>query len=369
MVGPRPRRENGGMDTPNDFQTTVRQMWDTRPPRIPKDQGGNALLGGVCEGIGARYRIDPVLVRIMFVVLGLAFGGGIFAYFLCWMNMPRFGMTVSPGRAIATPKDQLTPIERKERSAGWWLVLGLVVFFPSVSYAGDLRAVVVTAIVLFGAWYLAHRSVPQPPAGLLPSQGALPGDAAVDTSHLTPPEGYPHPGVGTATPPAWDPLGAAPELWHLPDPGPAEPARPAPKASQKWVWIPIGVGIAALTAAVLSTAGSDGAADGSASSIAGDISLAPTSEEGLEDVDSSLGDISLDLSELPALDQPRTIEVSNHLGDIRITLPENAKVKMSCSSNMGSVDCPSGVINADAPGELLELHVSNNLGDTTVTRP
>ena len=75
MVGPRAQRENRSMDTPNDFQTTVRQMWDTRPPRIPKDQGGNALLGGVCEGIGARYRIDPVLVRIMFVVLALAFGG------------------------------------------------------------------------------------------------------------------------------------------------------------------------------------------------------------------------------------------------------------------------------------------------------
>lgn len=43
---------------------TLNQMWDTRPPRIPRNQGGNAMIAGVCEGIGVRYQIDPVLVRV-----------------------------------------------------------------------------------------------------------------------------------------------------------------------------------------------------------------------------------------------------------------------------------------------------------------
>lgn len=60
------------------------------------------------------------------------------------------------------------PIERKERSTGWWLVIGLLIFCPSISYAADLRAVLITAIVCFGAWHLAYCRTPVPPAGLMP---------------------------------------------------------------------------------------------------------------------------------------------------------------------------------------------------------
>lgn len=107
--------------TPYDSQTTLQKMWNTRPRRIPQDQGGNAMIAGVCEGIGARYRLDPVLVRLIFVALSLVFGGGVFVYLLCWLCMPRYGMKVSPGRAIATPKAQLAPIERT-----WiWIPIGV----------------------------------------------------------------------------------------------------------------------------------------------------------------------------------------------------------------------------------------------------
>lgn len=255
--------------TPYDSQSTLQKMWNTRPPRIPKDQGGNAMIAGVCEGIGARYRLDPVLVRLIFVALSLVFGGGLFVYFLCWLCMPRYGMKVSPGRAIATPKAQLAPIERKERSTGWWLVIGLLIFCPSVSYAADARAVLIAALVCFAAWYLAYRRAPEPPTGLMPGSSFMLDDAPF--APTTPPAGsYPYPGnystgstaapaesypyqsAGGNTPPAWDPLGAAPQLWHLPDPSVyPEPTRPAPKASRAWIWIPIGVAAALLTGAAL----------------------------------------------------------------------------------------------------------------------
>lgn len=236
--------------SPNDPQTTLQRMWNTRPPRIPKDQGGNAMIAGVCTGIGARYRLDPVLIRLIFVAVSLVFGCGIFIYLLCWLCMPRYGMKVSPGRAIATAKNELAPIERKERSTGWWLVIGLLIFCPSVSYAADLRAVLITAIVCFGAWYLAYRRAPEPPAGLMPGSSSMLHDATFDPTTPQPSE-YPHPG-SNATPPAWDPLGAAPQLWHLPDPSVyPEPAKPAPKASRAWIWIPIGVAAVLLTGAAL----------------------------------------------------------------------------------------------------------------------
>ena len=99
---------------------TLTQMWDTRPPRIPKDQGGKAGIGGVCEGIGARFHIDPTFVRVVFVALSLAFGGGIFLYLLCWINMPRFGLTRSPwaGCVRADPSRTTSPRPKPAWTSG-----------------------------------------------------------------------------------------------------------------------------------------------------------------------------------------------------------------------------------------------------------
>lgn len=164
--------------SPKAARTTLQQMWQTRPPRIPEDQGSNAVIAGVCAGIGARYQIDPTFIRVFFIGLSLIFGGGIFAYLLCWMCMPRFGMTLSPGKAIIIPSTELSAAERKERTTGWGLVIGLILFVPSVSAIGDLRAVLVTTIVCLGAWFLAHRRMPLPPAGLLAGKTSPPPSPA-----------------------------------------------------------------------------------------------------------------------------------------------------------------------------------------------
>ena len=52
--------------------------------RNPDDK----LLGGVCSGIGSYFDIDAVWVRLIFVVILLAFGTGIFLYILLWIIMP-----------------------------------------------------------------------------------------------------------------------------------------------------------------------------------------------------------------------------------------------------------------------------------------
>ena len=40
----------------------------------------NAMLAGVCGGIGEYFDIDPTLVRLAWVVLGFCGGVGIWAY-------------------------------------------------------------------------------------------------------------------------------------------------------------------------------------------------------------------------------------------------------------------------------------------------
>lgn len=48
----------------------------------------NKVIAGVCAGIANCFNVDPVLVRIIWLVLLLFFGIGLFAYLLLWVVMP-----------------------------------------------------------------------------------------------------------------------------------------------------------------------------------------------------------------------------------------------------------------------------------------
>ncbi len=47
------------------------------------------ILGGVCAGLGEYFDIDPVLVRVVFVLLALAQGIGFLIYVILWIVMPK----------------------------------------------------------------------------------------------------------------------------------------------------------------------------------------------------------------------------------------------------------------------------------------
>lgn len=51
--------------------------------------GDERILGGVCGGIGEYLGVDPVLIRILWVLGSLAWGSGIIAYILLWIIIPR----------------------------------------------------------------------------------------------------------------------------------------------------------------------------------------------------------------------------------------------------------------------------------------
>jgi len=48
----------------------------------------NRMLAGVCGGLGAYLDIDPVFVRLFFVLLTLGGGGGVLIYLLLWILIP-----------------------------------------------------------------------------------------------------------------------------------------------------------------------------------------------------------------------------------------------------------------------------------------
>ena len=46
------------------------------------------VIGGVCGGLARYFSIDPVLVRLGFVALGLINGLGVLIYLVMWLVVP-----------------------------------------------------------------------------------------------------------------------------------------------------------------------------------------------------------------------------------------------------------------------------------------
>jgi phage shock protein C len=57
----------------------------------------DTMVAGVCGGLGQYLGIDPVLIRLFFVLLTLGGGSGVLIYLICWVVIPLEG-----GAAIAS---------------------------------------------------------------------------------------------------------------------------------------------------------------------------------------------------------------------------------------------------------------------------
>ncbi len=130
------------------------------------------VLGGVAAGLAEYFNLDPVLIRLLFVIFALAGGGGVLLYIIFWIVIPEKPLNLNQNRpAMDTeqkPQDegntyasssgnpqpaQGNPVEKKKRGS---LIGGLVLitvgcifladeFFPNVNF-GDLWPVILIVI-------------------------------------------------------------------------------------------------------------------------------------------------------------------------------------------------------------------------------
>ncbi|MBN9644064.1 PspC domain-containing protein [Corynebacterium mendelii] len=443
---------------------TVAQMWATRPPRFPTDQGGNGKIAGVCEGISQRYLIDVSLVRILFIVATVFGGAGIPVYTFLWLVSPRWSVPVAPYQALVLKTDR--PIVKKERTLAVLLGIALLIFTTDghVNLLSIVDTIhVITSLLLHVfltglIWMTLHKRTPVPPRGTdirqfrwadqtpapgfgsttgAPSSGPHPQQTAATGddntgSAATYPDGTADTGgpadnrqddlfadiTGDArrTPPSWDPLGAAPFAWDLPEPPPAPSAAPEKKHSP-WVtlgWI-LGValvlvsgfmvvflgitsviipflllgcllivglvarksgkiavilaGLLAVVALVNFAAGvTTGTDDNTVTATNGDRSVVVTDATSAEGVIvANLGDIEVDARALQPLDEPATMRITSNMGDARILVPNNVKVSLTCKARFGICNRkgdepgPGG-----AEGELWTIEATSTLGSTTL---
>jgi phage shock protein PspC (stress-responsive transcriptional regulator) len=48
----------------------------------------NRMIAGVCGGIAEYFSLDPIIVRLITLLLVLSAGGGLIAYIIAWIVVP-----------------------------------------------------------------------------------------------------------------------------------------------------------------------------------------------------------------------------------------------------------------------------------------
>jgi phage shock protein PspC (stress-responsive transcriptional regulator) len=81
------------MGTPEDFAEEEGTPVPAGAPlkgkkRLYRD-AGNQIIGGVCSGLAAYFNIDPLVVRILMVILFFANGIGLLVYLVLWIAVPK----------------------------------------------------------------------------------------------------------------------------------------------------------------------------------------------------------------------------------------------------------------------------------------
>lgn len=79
----------------------------------------NAVLGGVCAGFANYFGVDPVLIRLAFILMVVLNGFGLVAYVVGWVIMPRADKdATSSGAAGSAATDPAGRIVESVRQAG-----------------------------------------------------------------------------------------------------------------------------------------------------------------------------------------------------------------------------------------------------------
>jgi phage shock protein PspC (stress-responsive transcriptional regulator) len=120
--------------------------WSRRPRRSRNDR----KIAGVAGGLARAFGIDPIIIRIAFVVLAIFGGSGVLLYALCWLLLPADGDQVSALESL---------LGRGQSSVSSLLTVVLIVVV--ISSAGSVFSwglpfwpVVIGAIIVFA---LARR--------------------------------------------------------------------------------------------------------------------------------------------------------------------------------------------------------------------
>jgi phage shock protein PspC (stress-responsive transcriptional regulator) len=401
---------------------TAKDFWANRPRR-PRN---GRIVAGVAAGIGRRYGIDPIIIRIALVVATFFGGAGVLFYLLGWLLLPAEQDEVSAAESLVGRGHSSTP-------PALTILLGIALI-PAIGFFtnADFSTYVVAAALLLGL-FLLHRgradhqyavrptaNPAQMPTGAPMTDTGFKGEPMTDRTRWA---GQP-PVTEPQQPPAWDPLGAAPFAWDLPEPQPAapepEPERPQPRRKSRIGLATVGFAVVAgaamfatnafaphvivgILAGIVGLGMVGGAFLGggrglvplaallccfgailtvshvrNVNNIVSDATYTPTSISAVQpSYDEGIGDLTVDLTQLPNSGTVDT-KVSVGTGNARVLVPANADVVVTCHAPVGTVNCLDmredgannnsirAIQNDPSDNLKITLDVGSSIGDVEV---
>jgi phage shock protein PspC (stress-responsive transcriptional regulator) len=372
------------------------------------------MAAGVCSGIARRYDVDPTLVRVALVVAATFGGSGVLAYIACWFLLPSDGAE-NPRRRGPLGTHGLSRDFHRPGTIGL-VVVAIIALAALPSPAWGSSGLVGAVLLVVGVWAL-HRRTPEPPPGTSVD--------TVGTVSLTKPSVSPTETSGDATtervvPPAWDPLGAAPFAWDLPEP--PDKGAPAPRPARDTalaavvvglalvvgavgtaLWAGAGVsvvtpvriagavlavlavgvvagalrgrrtgltGLAVLVALVVVALGVADRGPDFPSGGVGERNWKPMTERDIaSEYSVTVGKATLDLRSV-SLTSDRTVRVESGVGQVVVDVPRDMDIRTVCRTTVGKQDCASGVQGGDdgTAGPVLTIDASTIAGDIEVRR-
>jgi phage shock protein PspC (stress-responsive transcriptional regulator) len=76
------------VDDEQDNQTTRKNMSTYQTTKRLYRDPDDRVLGGVCGGLGAYFNSDPLLFRILFIIIFFGLGSGLIIYVILWIAIP-----------------------------------------------------------------------------------------------------------------------------------------------------------------------------------------------------------------------------------------------------------------------------------------
>ncbi|MFD6159477.1 PspC domain-containing protein [Nocardia sp. NPDC060256] len=161
-----------GTMTKTSFGDQLQQIWRTRPARLPR-QGP---IAGVAAGFAQRYNVDPVLVRVAFVVSAIFGGSGVVLYLLAWLLFSAAGDESSAAESLVG-KGHSSQSQTKT-------IVLIVALAIAVSTMGPVgvglggSGLISMALMLAG-WWMLHLRNPEPPPGTTSEFSGLIADSGI----------------------------------------------------------------------------------------------------------------------------------------------------------------------------------------------
>jgi len=113
------------------------------------------MLAGVCGGLAEYFAIDPVIIRLIFVLAVIFGGSGILAYIILWIVIPVKPFRITPFNSNP-PKGSSEPSEEEKKSENSQFNMNIVNEKPQNNrsiYAGAF-------LILLGGIFLLDNFVP-----------------------------------------------------------------------------------------------------------------------------------------------------------------------------------------------------------------